>query len=187
MKHLGTQTMETPRLILRPFVMADARAMYENWASDPEVTKYVTWPAHSSVEVTRMVLRDWTDSYENPDRYNWAIICRGGDGKPIGNISAVHVNEKTSEVEIGYCMGRAWWGRGIMTEALKAVIDYFIEQVGANRVAARYDTNNPGSGRVMAKAGMTYEGTLRQAARNNQGIVDVGCYSIRAEEWRRNQ
>ena len=183
MKHLGTQTIETARLMLRPFAMTDARAMYENWASDPEVTKYVTWPAHSSVEITRMVLRDWTDGYERPDHYNWAIVLKDSDGKPIGNISAVHVFEKTDAVEIGYCMGRPWWGKGIMTEALKAVTGFFIEQVGANRVEARYDTSNPASGRVMAKSGMTFEGIRRQAARNNRGLVDVGCYSILAGEW----
>lgn len=185
MKHLGTQTIETPRLILRPFVMQDALAMYENWASDPEVTKYLTWPAHSSVAVTRMVLREWTERDERPDRYNWAITLKSGNGAPIGNISAVHILEEISAVEIGYCMGRAWWGGGIMTEALEAVIGLFIEKVGANRVEARYDTSNPASGRVMEKAGMTYEGTLRRAARNNQGIVDIGCYSILADEWKK--
>ena len=184
MKHLGTQVIETPRLILRPFTMADARAMYENWASDPEVSKYLTWPAHSSVEITRMILRDWTDGYENPDRYNWAIVPKDGDGKPIGNISAVHVYEKVNAVEIGYCMGRPWWGQGIMTEALKAVTGFFFEQVGVNRVAARHDADNPASGRVMAKSGMRYEGTLRQLGWNNRGTVDLVCYSILAEEWK---
>lgn len=185
MKHIGTQTIETPRLILRPFEMKDARAMYDNWASDPEVTKYLTWPVHSSVEITRMVLRDWVDGYESPTRYNWAIVLKSGDGNPIGNISAVHLDEKTSAVEIGYCMGQPWWGVGIMTEALKAVTGFFVEQVRVNRVGARHDANNPASGRVMAKAGMTFEGTLRQSAVNNRGIVDMCCYSILAEEWKK--
>ena len=60
MNHQGTKTIETERLILRRFTMEDAPAMYRNWASDPEVTKYLTWPAHSSVEVSQQVLRDWT-------------------------------------------------------------------------------------------------------------------------------
>lgn len=184
MNHVGTQTIETPRLILRPFVMADARAMYENWASDPEVAKYVTWPAHSSVEVTRMLLGEWIVRYQKPDNYNWAIELKDGDGKPIGNISAVAGNEDLNIIEIGYCLGRAWWSGGMMTEALKAVISFFFGRVGANRVEARYDVNNPASGRVMVKAGMTFEGTLRQAARNNQGIIDIGMCSILAEEWK---
>ena len=56
MKHCGTQTIETERLLLRRFSKNDAGAMYRNWASDPEVTKYLTWPAHTSVNVSRAVL-----------------------------------------------------------------------------------------------------------------------------------
>lgn len=185
MNHQGTKIMDTSRLRLRPFEMKDARPMFDNWASDPEVAKYVTWPAHSSVEVTRMLLGEWTAKYENPDYYNWAITTR--EGEPIGNISAVSGSEAIGSVEIGYCLSRAHWGGGIMTEALKAVIGYFVEEIGANRVEARYDVENPASGRVMVKAGMTYEGTLRQAARNNRGIIDIGICSILAEEWKRAQ
>ena len=185
MNHLGTRTIETERLILRQFTMDDVVPMYKNWASDPEVTKYVTWPAHSSTAITAMVMTDWVEAYERPDCYNWAITLKAEGNAPIGNISAVQVMDKIDAVEVGYCMGRAWWGSGIMTEAMGAVIDFFFGQVGANRVCARHDTSNPGSGRVMAKNGMTYEGTLRQAARNNQGIVDIAVYSILAEEWHR--
>ena len=182
MNHIGTQILETPRLILRPFVMTDAPVMFKNWASDPEVAKYVTWPAHSSVEVTRMVLRDWTDGYERKNYYKWAITLKEG-GTLIGDISVGTMKEQICSAEIGYCMGRAWWGGGLMTEALEAVIRFMIEQVGMNRLEARHDTNNPASGRVMAKAGMTYEGTLRQCDRNNQGICDAAHYSILKEEW----
>ena len=183
MNHIGTQIIETERLILRPFRMKDATAMYENWACDPEVSKYLTWPPHSSVEVTRMLLGEWIGQYQKPDNYNWAIVLKDGDGRPIGNISVVRLHEEVEACEIGYCIGKAWWGCGIMTEALKAVIAFFIGQVGANRVEARHDTNNPASGRVMRKAGMTCEGTFRRVARNNQGIVDISVYSILAEEW----
>ena len=183
MNHIGTKVIETERLILRPFTMADAQPMFDNWASDPEVTKYLSWPAHGSVAITEMVMKDWVDGYEKPDRYNWAVTLKEKGNDPIGNISAVHMYEDTESLEMGYCMGRAWWGGGLMTGALEAVIRFMIEQVGMNRLEARHDTNNPASGRVMAKAGMTYEGTLRQSGRNNQGIVDLCMYSILAEEW----
>lgn len=184
MNHIGTRTIETERLILRPFVMADATAMYENWARDPEVTKYVTWPAHSSVEITRMVLADWTASYASPDSYKWAIVLKS-DGKLIGNISVVHLREHVEACEIGYCMGKPWWGMGVMTEALKAVVDHLFEHVGMNRICARHDPRNIGSGRVMQKAGMTYEGTMRQVDRNNTGICDAAYYSILRSEWKK--
>ncbi len=85
--------------------------------------------------------------------------------------------------DIGYCMGKAWWGNGIMPEALRAVIEYLFEEVGLNRVAACHDVNNPKSGRVMQKAGMSKEGVLRAAGRNNQGICDEVWYSIIKNEF----
>lgn len=183
MKHIGTCTLETERLILRRFRMEDAQAMFDNWASDPVVTRYLTWPAHSSVAVSQMVMRDWVEGYERADCYKWAIT-RKGDDRPVGDISVVRKNEEIGSVDIGYCLGNSCWGMGIMTEALRAVIGFLIAQVGANRVVAEHDRNNPASGRVMAKAGMTYEGTLRQAARNNQGLCDICVYSILKEEYR---
>lgn len=183
MKHIGTKVIETERLILRSFTMNDAQPMFDNWASDPEVTKFLTWPAHSSVDVTSMILKDWVAGYEKPDHYNWAITLKEEGNAPVGNISAVQVEDDIDSVEIGYCMGRRCWGKGIMAEALKAVIDFFMAEVDTNRVHARHDTANPNSGKVMAKAGMTFEGVLRQGARNNQGIVDIACYSILKSEW----
>ena len=184
MKHIGTKAIETDRLILRPFMMEDAQPMFDNWASDPEVTKYLTWPAHSSVDVTSMILRDWVAGYEKPDHYNWAITLKEEGDAPVGNISAVQVEDDIDSVEIGYCMGRRCWGKGIMAEALKAVIEFFMAEVGTNRICAGHDTANPNSGKVMTKAGMKYEGVLRQSARNNQGIVDVASYSILKSEWK---
>ena len=70
MKTPGTQTIETERLVLRRFVIEDAENMYRNWASDPEVTKYLTWPAHSSAEITAMILNEWIKQYEQSDFFN---------------------------------------------------------------------------------------------------------------------
>ena len=85
--------------------------------------------------------------------------------------------------ETGYCLGRRWWGRGIATEALRAVIDFLFAQVNFHRVAAVHDPNNPASGRVMQKAGMTREGMLRQSALIKGRFVDSVVYSILRDEW----
>ena len=175
--HKGTQTIETPRLILRRAVREDAEPMFRNWASDPEVTKYLTWPPHENVEVTQNLLERWTTEYEKPDYYQWMIVLKE-IGEPIGSISVVRQNDRVEEAEIGYCIGSRWWHRGIVPEALTAVIKYLFEEVGMNRVAARHDPNNPNSGRVMRKCGMEYEGTHRMADRNNQGICDAAYYAI---------
>ena len=167
----GTQTIETHRLILRQYRIGDAEDMFNNWASDPEVTRFLTWPPHASVEVTRTLLNNWIQRYENGDYFNWAIEWKES-GRVIGNISVVKFNEATESADMGYCMSRAFWGRGIMPEALQAVMDYLFDVVGVRRVAACHDVNNPKSGRVMEKAGMKTEGILRGAGKNNLGICD---------------
>ena len=180
MKHLGTVELKTDRLVLRRFTLADAQAMFDNWASDPEVTAYLTWPAHGSVEISRMVLESWVREYDRLDYYQWAIEY---DGAPIGSIAVVHGNDLAQKVEIGYCIGKDWWHRGFVSEALAEVIRFFFEEVGANRVEARHDSQNPNSGAVMRKCGMRYEGTMRGADWNNQGICDTCCYGILRSDY----
>lgn len=184
MKHCGTQTIETNRLILRRFELTDAQAMYRNWASDPEVTKYLTWPTHPSVEITAMVLGEWVKAYEQADCYQWAIVLKEIH-EPIGSIAVVKQDERVGMMHIGYCLGRAWWHKGIMTEALSAVMDDLFEVVGAERIEARHDPRNPHSGHVMLKCGMQYEGTLRMADWNNQGVCDAACYAMLKSERNR--
>lgn len=181
MQHKGTRILTTDRLILRPFRIEDASAMYNNWAGDPEVTKFLTWPPHASAEVTKALLTDWVSRYEDPAYYNWAITLKGND-EPIGNISVVQIKDNVSEAHIGYCMSRALWRRGIMPEALSAVMDYLFD-VGFLRISAGHDVNNPASGRVMEKAGMKYEGCMRQAGRDNQGIVDIILRAALRDEY----
>lgn len=181
MKLPGTRTIETERLILRKYVMEDAEDMYNNWASDDEVTKYLTWPPHQSIETTKQVLEDWISRYPDDGFMNWAIEYKQ-TRQVIGNISVVRLNRDIMSADIGYCMSRTLWGNGIMPEALKAVIDYLFE-AGMNRVAACHDANNPKSGRCMEKAGMKYEGTLLGAGKNNQGIIDEVWRSILRDEW----
>ena len=178
LNHKGTKIIETERLILRPFTMADVEPMFHGWANDPEVCRYMTWPAHESVDVTRALLERWTGCYGAPDYYNWAIVLKENGPEPIGNISTAHVTEVTLCATMGYCMSRAHWGKGIMPEALKAVIDYFFDEVGFNRVDADHDIENPKSGRVMQKAGMAFEGTARQGGHNNRGIIDLCRWAI---------
>ena len=129
------------------------------------------------MDIAIHILNEWTASYEKPDFYQWAIVPKDIN-EPIGSISVVSTNEKTQMAEIGYCIGRPWWNRGITSEALIAVINFMFDQVGANRVQAKHDVNNPHSGLVMKKCEMKYEGTLRSAAVNNQGVCDVSIYAL---------
>ena len=177
--HKGTQPLRTPRLTLRPFVADDANAMFTNWASDPEVTKFLTWPTHTNLEVSQWVCNDWVSHYNEPDYYQWAIVYAG---QPIGSIAVVEHDDRIGKAQIGYCIGRNWWHMGIVTEALKAVMDYLFDEVGFDRIEARHDARNPHSGNVMKKCGMKYEGTLRQSDWNNQGVCDASWYALLKNE-----
>ena len=184
LNHQGTKKLGTERLILRQFKIDDYAEMYNNWASEDAVTKFLTWPSHANQDVTKSVLADWIPKYADKTFYNWAIELKE-ENKLIGNISVVDYREETLSAVLSYCMGSKWWGREIMPEAGKAVLKYLFEEVGFNRIASNHDKNNPKSGRVMQKIGMTYEGTLRSAGFCNQGIVDAVWYSILKSEWKK--
>ncbi len=182
MKHAGTKVIETNRLILRPFTLEDAPAMYDNWASDNDVTKYLTWPTHQSMEISEKVIRSWISEYVKDDYYQWCIEWKATH-EAIGSISVVHINDVTEAVEVGYCIGQQFWNLGITSEALLAIVQFFFEEVGVNRIEARHDINNPNSGKVMKKCGFEEEGIHRKADKNNSGICDIAHYGILAADY----
>ena len=182
MNHTGTQRLETDRLVLRRFKREDAKAMYKNWASDSEVTKFLMWPPHESPEVSFGIIDDWIEHYSDNSYYQWAIVLKENGDEPIGCISVVSMKDEISSVHIGYCIGKKWWHKGITSEALKAVMDYLFDVVGVNRIESRHDPRNPNSGKVMQKCGMKYEGTLKSADWNNQGICDACYYALLKSE-----
>ncbi|MBR0438703.1 MAG: GNAT family N-acetyltransferase [Clostridia bacterium] len=183
MKNIGTQDIYTARLILRRFSMDDAQKMFDNWASDDEVTTYLTWPTHRTVEDTKDILKLWTNSYEKDNFYLWAICFVETPEEPIGSISVVAMNEDISEIEIGYCIQKDYWHQGVTSEAFQGLIEYFFNETDVNRIIARYDVRNINSGYVMKKCGLMYEGTLRSGGRNNQGICDCDVYSILRKDY----
>jgi aspartyl/glutamyl-tRNA(Asn/Gln) amidotransferase C subunit len=180
-KHQGTKKIETRRLILRQFTLNDAEPMYRNWASDGEVTRYLTWTPHESVEETKSLLKEWIDDYKKPEKYEWCIELKE-IGEPIGSIGVVGIREKIGAMEIGYCISEAYWHQGITSEAFEAVIAYLTKEVGARRIESRHDTRNPYSGKVMEKCGLKYEGTKIQGDWNNSGICDCAFYGMVLED-----
>ena len=179
---LKTKTLETSRLILRPFIVEDAEDTFRNYCGDPAVTKYLTWPTYTSIQDAHARMAFMQEQYAKGQAWEWAVVLKEL-GQVIGSIGVVDHNEKLSAVEIGYCIGSRWWRQGIMSEAFSALIDYLFTQCGVNRISARHDPNNPGSGAVMRKCGLQYEGTCRQADWNNQGLCDVATYAILKEDY----
>ncbi len=134
--------------ILRPFRTGDAEAMYRNWTYDERVAKYCRWYPHKSISETEEYLKICIDA-----EYSWAITLNDKD-EPIGCIDMVGINS-AGVPEIGYVLMYEHWGHGIMTEAVKAVIDELF-RIGFDKIAACHNIDNPASGRVMEKCGMTY-------------------------------
>lgn len=179
MNHFGTVRLETERLILRQFLPEDAEPMFRNWAGDPAVTKYLTWPAHQSLSVTQMVVKSWIENYADPKYYQWAVELKA-IAEPIGSISGVKIEEAIGSVEIGYCIGRAWWGQGLVAEAVQALFDFYFEQVGVDRIEACHHPDNPNSGRVMQKCGMLYQGLWAKEGKN----VKLCWYAVSKEAYK---
>ncbi|MBM7834894.1 GNAT family N-acetyltransferase [Clostridium sardiniense] len=183
MIHKGTQRIYTNRLSLEKFKLEDSKAAFKNWVNDPEVTKYLTWNPHGDLSVTNSLINLWINEYKNRDNYNWAINLKD-ENEVIGSIAVVEIDEENKSCDIGYCMSKKYWGKGIMTESLKAVIDYLFEEVDFNKITARHDTRNGASGKVMAKSGMEYVETLKDIEiPNDKGVCDVKIYEISKEEW----
>lgn len=179
--HKGTQTLKTERLILRRFSHEDAKPMFETWANDARVSKFLTWEPHGNIEVTQGIVGSWVKDYDKADNYNWVIEL---EGKIIGSISVVRIDENSEFAEIGYCIGFDFWGKGIMTEAAKAVIDFLFSEVNVNRVTITHATKNPASGKVAQKCGLTLEGVKREYFKSNDGeFLDIAIYSILRREW----
>lgn len=182
LKHSGSKVLKTERLTLRPFRQDDAEAVFRGWANDEAVTKFLTWTPHRTAEETRAVLALWEEEAKRPDVYHWAIEAVG---ELIGDINAVATDERTESACIGYCLAHKHWGKGIMTEAFFAVLSYLFGEVGFNRVYSSHSAENPGSGRVMEKCGLLYEGTFRQSFRllSTGELTDIVHRAALREEW----
>ena len=169
-------TLLTPRLVLRPARMSDAEDMYE-YSRDPEVARHVLWDAHTSIHQTRAYLRFLIRQYRNASPATFVIALRSS-GKVIGTIGFMWLQTDNRSAEISYSLSRAYWNQGIMSEALKAVLEFGFTKLGLNRIEAQHEFDNPASGRVMLKAGMRHEGTLRQRVYNKGRYADVELYAI---------
>lgn len=181
MEHKGTQPLQTERLTLRRFTAEDAEEMYNTWAKDERVTKYLTWQPHASPADTEKVLESWVESYKEDNYYHWGMVY---EGNLIGAICVVRLDERSEWAELGYCMGYDYWGKGLMTEAAQGVIDFLFSEIGINRITIEHAVKNPASGRVAKKCGMIHEGTKREYFKSSWGeFLDISFWGILRKEW----
>ncbi len=175
-------TLETDRLILRKMTPSDAEAVFA-YASDPEVTRYVVWDTHRSIQDSRAFLELAVQKYKSGGEPDWGIVYKG-DHRFVGTCGFVGWDGDHARAEIGYVLSREYWGRGLMPEAVRAMIAFGFERMGLNRIEARCIAENTASARVMEKVGMIYEGTLRQREFIKGAYRDMKLYAILKSEYR---
>ncbi len=177
--------LTTPRLLLRRLAMRDAPDIY-HYSKDTEVARHVLWEAHRSIGDSRAYLRYMLRRYRNHEPASWGIEY-AQTGEIIGTIGFMWIQSDNSAAEVGYSLSRDYWNRGLMTEALRAVIAHGFGSMNLNRIEAQHETTNPASGAVMRKCGMVHEGTLRQRLYNKGKYVDVELYAILKRDFARKK
>lgn len=146
--------IETERLILRLWRESDAEALY-TYASDPAVGPPAGWPPHTSVENSREIIKGVLS-----ERETYAICLKSG--KPVGSIGlrlngSTDMTDRDDECELGYWIGKPFWGQGLVPEAARALLRYAFEQLGMRAVWCGYYEGNDKSRRVQEKLGFVYQ------------------------------
>jgi ribosomal-protein-alanine N-acetyltransferase len=166
----------TERLKLRRMTLDDAAAMFA-YASDPEVARHTSWQPHRSIDDSRAQLARVVARYERGAVAGWGVE-QLADGRFIGTAGYMRWDVDHRCAEVGYALSRRYWGQGLVTEALRAIVAFGFERMQLNRIEAHCAAENIGSYRVMEKVGMQYEGTLRQRYLKEGEFVDVRLYGI---------
>lgn len=173
--------LETERLVIRKWKPEDLNDFYE-YASHPLVGPNAGWKPHESMEESERILQSFIRGNEV-----FAIVSKE-DKKVIGSLG-LHDDEKRNVSGIkmlGYVLSRDYWGRGLMPEAVKAILKYAFEEIKLEMVSVYHFPFNEQSKKVIQKCGFCYEGILRRASRNYNGeIYDDVCYSMNREEWQK--
>ncbi|HSG42909.1 MAG TPA: GNAT family N-acetyltransferase [Anaerolineales bacterium] len=152
------EKIETEQLILRKPILEDAHAVFEGWAQDPEVTRYLVWRPPKRIEETKSFIQSCIIAWETDKRFPYIVVIK--ESNQVAGMIDPRIEDH--KIGVGYVLGRDHWGKGYMTEASKAVIDWAFQQEETYRVYATTDVDNIGSQRVLEKSGMVREGLLQR-------------------------
>jgi len=174
-------TLETIRLVLRPFTLADAPQV-QQLAGDKEVAATLVPLPHPYEDgMAEYWIGTHQERYEKGELVSFAIVLRATQAL-VGAID-LEISQQHENGEIGYWLGKSFWGQGYATEAARAVLRYGFEVMGLHRIHANYLTRNQASTKVLQKLGMREEGCLRQHLKHRGGFEDMGIYGILRSEW----
>lgn len=173
--------LTTSRLHLREIRPADAEALFAI-LSDQETMKFYGHEPHQSLEDTQKLIEQIQRRYARREAIRWAITLRGED-KLIGSCSFHHFDAGFHRAETGYDLNRAYWGKGIMAEAMSAVLTYGFTELGLHRIEANIDIANERSKGLLLKLGFRYEGNLRQRYFFRDHFEDEHYFGLLKDEW----
>lgn len=182
MNNLGPQRIETHRLIIRPWSLEDAPAALRNWAADPLVQIPLAEPVYADREAVETLIEKYMLSFETEGKYRWAIQLKE-TGECVGLIAFFSLDPVNEHGEIEYGIGREYWGRGLITEACKAVIQYGFETMGLHRIQISYKEYNKASLRIIEKCGFTREGIYREYYKENGAYVSRIFHAMLLDEY----
>jgi len=175
-------SIKTERLILREFEDDDWVAVHE-YASDAEVSKYMEWGPNTEKETRNFVKGARTFRREDPRRHYEMAIFHKEDGKLVGGCGLTVFDAFLRQAALGYTLHRAYWNKGIASEAAAAMVRYGFEELKLHRIHATCDVNNIGSAAVMRRCGMRQEGHFLQERLIKGSWRDTFLYAILASEW----
>ena len=173
--------LETERLILRKVIFEDVEDMYL-YGSDEEVAKYVTWDRHKTLADTKSYIELILNKYQNKQVAPWGIEYKK-NGKLIGTIDFVWWQPNHKIAEIGYVLSKQYWGKGLTTEAVEALLKFGFNHMELTRIQARCFVENIGSSKVMEKSGMLFEGIIRSGLFVKGKHQDLKMYAILKEDY----
>ena len=179
---IAENTLETERLLLRPFRLEDAEAVAVFCDSEPVYRRTLNLPHPYTADCARRWIGGHAENFRSGRFYEYAVTGRE-DGCLYGCVGLSH-DAAHHNGELGYWFGEPHWGRGYATEAAAALIDFAFSVKDYHRVYAGHFAGNPASGRVMQKCGMRFEDIQREHVCKDGAYVDVVCYAILKQEWR---
>jgi RimJ/RimL family protein N-acetyltransferase/ubiquinone/menaquinone biosynthesis C-methylase UbiE len=183
--HTRQPTLQTQRLILRPFTLADAPDV-QRLAGEYEIAAMTLLIPHPYEDgMPQEWIKTHTQEFEGGTAVNFAIVRRDS-GELCGAIG-LGIDKVNHNAELGYWIGKPYWGQGYCTEAAKAVLQYGFEVMGLHRIHSIHFSHNPASGRVMQKIGMSYEGFRAQHTRKWGKFLDIVLYGILKSDWQQKQ
>ena len=176
------QELNTPRLRLRKLTLADAPLYFQRIASLPEVSRYMLWEPHRQLSDTEAMIRQVLDRYASGRCYRWCIAL-SADDSPIGAIELLRFDEKAGSCSFAYMIGADYWGMGYAAEALQAALCFAFEAMDIHTITADHMAENPASGTVMRKVGMSFCRNIPAKYEKHGRLMDACEYSITCRQW----